>query len=84
MTNSTVGIRLDDETQERLKSLGKQRDRSPHYLMKEAIEAYLKQEEAVEAEKTLMQERWETFELTGETLSQSDMKAWAASLGKFD
>jgi len=81
MAQSTVGIRLDDDTQERLKALGKQRDRSPHYLMKAAIEAYLDQEEALEAEKALLQERWAQFELTGETIPQSDMKSWAASLG---
>ena len=80
MDQSTVGIRLDDETRDRLKRLGEKRDRSPHYLMKAAIEAYLRQEEAVEAEKALLAERWQHFELTGETVPQSDMKVWAASL----
>lgn len=80
MAQSTIGIRLDDETQARLKTLGEARDRSPHYLMKEAIAEFLAREEAVEAEKTLMQSRWERFELTGETVSQEEMAAWAAGL----
>ena len=80
MAKSTLGIRLDDDTQARLKKLGEQRDRSPHYLMKEAIDAYLKREEAVESEKELMVERWKAFELTGETLAHDDVKVWAASL----
>jgi len=82
MTKSTLGIRLDDDTQVRLKTLGQKRDRSPHYLMKEAIEEYLRREETLEAEKALMQARWEKYELTGETVDHSKVKAWANSLGK--
>lgn len=84
MAQTTLGIRLDEDTQARLKALGKTRDRSPHYLMKEAIVAYLSQQEAVEAEKALLKARWERFELTGETLTQTDMEAWAASLSSQD
>lgn len=80
MSQSTLAVRLDEQTQARLKALGETRDRSPHYLMKAAIEAYLEQEEAVEAEKARLKARWEAFELTGETISQTDMKAWAQSL----
>ncbi|MEO1189227.1 MAG: ribbon-helix-helix protein, CopG family [Pseudomonadota bacterium] len=81
MPSKTVGIRLDENLQKRLKSLGEKRDRSPHYLMKAAIEAYLQVEEAIEAEKSLMQSRWDRFELTGDTISQDDMQAWAWALG---
>jgi len=80
MANTTVGIRLDDDTQARLKKLGNSRDRSPHYLMKEAVETYLKHEEEVEAEKALLKARWKQFEITGETVSHSDVKAWAKTL----
>ena len=80
MPQMTLAVRLDEETQARLKSLGEVRDRSPHYLMKAAIEAYLEKEEAVEAEKALIRARWDSFALTGETVSQSDMLDWARSL----
>ncbi|PHR90868.1 MAG: toxin-antitoxin system [Robiginitomaculum sp.] len=82
MANTTVGIRLDDNTQARLKKLGNSRDRSPHYLMKEAVESYLKREEDIEVEKALLKSRWEKFELTGETVAHSDMKSWAKTLSK--
>ena len=49
-------------------------------VMKAAIEAYLEKEEAVEAEKALIRARWDSFALTGETVSQSDMLDWARSL----
>ena len=82
MANTTLGIRLDENTQARLKQLGKNRDRSPHYLMKEAVETYLTREENIEAEKDILRSRWETFEITGETLSHDDVKTWASSLSK--
>lgn len=80
MVKPTVGIRLDEQTQKRLKQLGDRRDRSPHYLMKEAVEVYLDREEEIEAERALLADRWEKYELTGESISHNDVKTWAKSL----
>ena len=81
MANSTMGVRLNDETRHRLEALGKARDRTPHYLMKAAVERFLDVEDALEAERQLVKSRWEKYELTGETVDHADVKAWAASLG---
>ena len=81
MANPTIGLRLSDATYRRLKALGKARDRSPHYLMKAAIERYLELEEALEAERRLVKDRWERFELTGKALEHADVKSWASGLG---
>ena len=80
MANSTLGVRLSEDTQHRLEALGKSRDRTPHYLMKTAVERFLDVEEALEAERQLVKSRWEKYELTGETVGHEDVKAWAASL----
>jgi len=80
MANSTLGVRLNEDTQLRLEALGKARDRSPHYLMKTAIERFLEVEEAVESELQLVKSRWEKFELTGETVDHDNVKSWAAGL----
>ncbi len=80
MAQSTVGLRLDESVQKRLKSLGKVRDRSPHYLMKEAVEKYLVSEEAIESEKELMKSRWKKYEITNEAIDHSDIKKWASTL----
>lgn len=80
MPQSTVGLRLDEETQQRLKALGKTRDRSPHYLMKEAVERFLIAEEQVESERQLMQTRWEQYEITGKTIPHEEIEQWAAGL----
>jgi predicted transcriptional regulator len=80
MANSTMGVRLSEETQHRLKALSKARDRSPRYLMKKAIERFLDYEESLEAERQLVKSRWEKFELTGETVDHKDVKIWADGL----
>lgn len=70
-----ANVRLSEETRDRLEALSKVRDRTPHYLMKAAIEAYLDTEEALEAERRLVLARWKKFELTGETVNHEDVKA---------
>ena len=80
MANSTMGVRLSEETQQRLEALGKARDRSPHYLMKNAIERFLETEEALETERQIVKSRWEKYELTGETIDHGEVEAWAASV----
>lgn len=80
MAKPTVGIRLDEDTQKRLKLLGYRRDRTPHYLMKEAVEAYLDREEEIETERALLKDRWQKYELTGESVRHNDVKRWAKSL----
>lgn len=82
MANSTTGLRLSKETKERLDALGKARDRSPHYLMNQAIERFLDQEEAIDTEWEIVKSRWERFELTGEAIDHSEVEAWVASLSK--
>ena len=80
MSKATVALRLDDETQQRLKALGQARDRSPHYLMKQAVEKFLAVEEEIEREKALMQSRWERFELTGESIEHGEVRGWLDAL----
>lgn len=80
MASATMGVRLNEETQHRLEALGKARDRRPHYLIKTAIERFLEVEEALETERKIVKTRWKKFELTGEAVDHSDVKAWAASV----
>ena len=73
---ATQGIKLDEETKERLKALGDLRDRSPHWLMRTAILEYLEREEIREREKKEDQERWERYQLTGEFVSHQSVMDW--------
>jgi predicted transcriptional regulator len=73
---ATQGIKLDDETQRRLKALGALRQRSPHWLMRAAIQDYLDREEKAEREKREDMERWERFQHTGHAIPHDRAAEW--------
>jgi predicted transcriptional regulator len=79
---TTQGIKLDDETQKRLKRLAEKRNRSPHWLMRSAIEDYLKREEQYEREKEEDMERWENYVLTGKAIGQEKVETWLKDLSQ--
>jgi len=74
MISTTVGVKLDDETRERLKRLGAVRDRSVHWLMKEAIMRYLHREERYEVERIEDAERWQRYVDTGNAVQHEEVK----------
>ena len=71
---ATMGVKLEDETRNRLKVLGKRKERSPHWLMLRAILEYLDREEAYESEKQEDFQRWQQYLDTGETISHEKVK----------
>ncbi len=81
MPSKTIGLRIDEAQKARLDQLGKRRDRAPNYLINQAITQFLDKEEAVEAERQVIRDRWDRYTLTGETLSHDDVTAWAKGLG---
>jgi len=80
MASTTLGIKLDEETRERLRRLGELKQRSPHWLMKTAIHDYLDREERREQERIEDAERWKRFVHTGAHFSHDDMTAWMGDL----
>ncbi len=78
--STTQGIKLDDETQQRLKALAAKRDRTPHWLMRTAIESYLAREEQYEQEKHEDMQRWERFELSGQAIDNTVVESWLQKL----
>jgi predicted transcriptional regulator len=79
---TTQGIKLDDQTRQRLKTLGEARHRSPHWLMRTAIASYLEHEEHYEQEKNEDMQRWEHYQLTGKAISHETAEAWLKGLAK--
>ncbi|PUJ10791.1 hypothetical protein DBP67_25915, partial [Salmonella enterica subsp. enterica serovar 4,[5],12:i:-] len=45
MATTTLGVKLDDASRERLKRVAQSIDRTPHWLIKQAIFTYLDQVE---------------------------------------
>jgi predicted transcriptional regulator len=77
---SSMTIKIDDIRRNRLKSLATSKKRTPHYLMKEALDFYLEFEEA---EQKAIQEAaasLEHFERTGLHIRLDEVKQWAKEL----
>ena len=81
MSKTTMGVKLDEETRERLKALAEARRRSAHWLMKEAINQYLEREEEIEKRNQEADEAWEEYRRTGQFVSHEAMSAWLESWG---
>ncbi len=81
MSNTTMGVKLDDETRERLKTLGASRNRSAHWLMREAIREYLDKEEEIERRNLEADEAWRDYRRTGLSVGNDAMMAWLDTWG---
>lgn len=76
----TVTLKLDETYRQRLKNLAEAKHRSSHYLMKEAIERYLVQEEAEQAVLRSVDSEIANFEASGLHIDLTDVKDWAKNL----
>ncbi len=76
-----TGIKLDETLHTRLKALGTAKERTPHWLMKAAIEEYVEREETYEREKREDMERWQRYKLTGHAIPHEAVSAWLALWG---
>ena len=82
LMTSTRGIKLDSEIIQRLETLAGVRDRTLHWLMKNAIELYLEREENYEREKAEDLHRWEQYQLTGHSISHDKATSWLKNLSQ--
>ena len=75
-----VSIKLPVKLKTRLQKLGKLKERSPHWLMKEAIEHYLDEEEQAEKLKHQTTKRWAEAE-QAQVVENAHVIAWLESWG---
>ena len=75
-----VAIKIDGNTKARLKQLAEVRQRTPHWLMREAITQYVDREEKREAFRQDTLQAWETFRTTGQHVTSAEADAWLAQL----
>jgi len=80
MNMATIGVKLDRETRASLQKLGKARQRSTHWLMREAIRRYLEVEERYEQEKAEDQAQYQAYLKTGYHISYAAWLAWLDQL----
>lgn len=80
----TTSIKLDGTEHERLRILGHARDRTPHYLMREAIRQYLAREEARESFRAEAETAWLDYCDNGLHLKSHEIGEWLDNWGSPD
>ena len=75
-----VAIKLDPDTRERLKRLAGSRQRTPHWLMREAIRQFVEREEKREAVRHDALKAWEEYRTTGLHATEAEVDAWLSRL----
>lgn len=75
-----VAIKIDEDLKARVKRLADARDRTPHWLMREAITQYVEREEKREAFRQHTLEAWEEYRTTGRHVTADEADAWLAQL----
>ncbi|MDZ7852218.1 MAG: CopG family ribbon-helix-helix protein [Halomonas sp.] len=76
-----TSIKLDDDLKGRVQQLADTRQRSAHWLMREAIEQYVEREERREAFKRDTLKAWEDYQATGMHVTADEVRQWLASWG---
>ncbi len=80
MSTSTVGVKLDDETRERLKQVADELERTPHWVIKTALAEYLDREEAALKERHEDDARWAHYQESGQAIPQEKVMQWLGAL----
>lgn len=77
-----VAIKIDEDTKARIKRLAEARDRTPHWVMREAISQYVEREEKREAFRQETLEAWESYRATGLHVTADEADAWLEQLSQ--
>ncbi len=80
MAQATTSLKLDPETKERVRRLAAACRRTPHWILREAIEQYVDREEKREQFRQDAQAAWEHYQATGLHLTGAEADAWLAKL----
>ncbi|MGB3277331.1 MAG: CopG family ribbon-helix-helix protein [Castellaniella sp.] len=77
----TVSVKLDSEMRDRIKHLADARNRTAHWVMREAIAQYVVQEEKRESFRQATLAAWREYQDTGLHVTGEEVDAWLASWG---
>ena len=77
---STTSLKLDIEVKKRVQRLASARRRSPHRVMREAIEQYVEREEKREQFRQHALAAWSHYQTTGLHVTVEEADAWLAKL----
>jgi predicted transcriptional regulator len=78
--SSVTSLKLDLEMKERIQRLASARRRSPHWVLREAVEQYVEREEKREQFRQAALEAWNHYETTGLHATAEEADAWLSKL----
>jgi predicted transcriptional regulator len=79
-TLSSTSLKLDRAVKERVYRLASVRRRSPHWIMREAVEQYVEREEKREQLRQDALAAWAAYQTTGLHVTAEEADAWLAKL----
>jgi predicted transcriptional regulator len=79
-TVQPVAVKLDIEIRDRIKRLAESRQRTTHWMLREAIHQYVDREEKLEAFRQDAIRAWNEFQATGKHASHLEVDAWLTEL----
>ena len=79
-TLSTTSLKLDPAVKERVQRIASARRRTPHWIMREAVEQYVEREEKREQLRRDALAAWADYQSTGLHLPAEEADAWLAKL----
>jgi predicted transcriptional regulator len=77
----TVSVKLDTDIRARLENLAKSRQRTAHWVMREAINQYVEREEKREAFRQATIKAWDEYQETGLHATAAEVDVWLSSWG---
>ncbi|MFC3853054.1 CopG family ribbon-helix-helix protein [Salinispirillum marinum] len=75
-----TSVKLDDDLRNRVQHLAEVRQRSSHWIMREAIRDYVEREEKREAFKDDALQAWKAYQENGLHLTLEEADEWLAKL----
>jgi len=80
MSPTTTSLKLDVELKQRVQRLASTRRRTPHWIMREAVEQYVGREEKREQFRQDGLAAWHDYQATGLHVTAEEADAWLARL----
>ena len=76
----TIAVKLDQDTRDRLKRLADAKDRSTHWMLREAVAQFVEREKKREGLQQAGLQAWEAFQATGKHVTHDEADAWLTKL----
>ena len=77
---TTTSVKLDSDIKDRVQRLASARQRSAHWLIREAIEQYVEREEQRQQMRQEAVAAWDAYQATGLHVTAEEADTWLARL----